>query len=162
MMDQVLRFLPNLSAAALILGVGWFIARIVQRIVANLLVEVGADALSEWVGLGPVLGPQRLSGILGRIVYILILIPVLIAALNGLALEAITRSASNMLTVILAEAMALRQMGLANAIINLTFGLLLGAVAVAVAIAFGLGGRDIAARKLGAWIEAIRPKKSSG
>ncbi len=36
----------------------------------------------------------------------------------------------------------------------------LGVVAVAVAIAFGLGGRDIAARQLGDWIQAIRPKKS--
>ena len=51
-------------------------------------------------------------------------------------------------------------MGLANEIINLTFGLLLGAVAVAVAIAFGLGVRDVAARQLAAWTEAIRPKKS--
>jgi hypothetical protein len=34
--------------------------------------------------------------------------------------------------------MALRQMGLANEIINLAFGLLLGAIAVAVALAFGL------------------------
>ncbi|MFQ5931752.1 MAG: mechanosensitive ion channel [Nitrospiraceae bacterium] len=302
MMNQILRFLPNLFAAGLILGVGWLIARIVQRIVTNLLVAVGADQLSERMGLAPVLGTQRLSGVLGQVVYILILIPVLIAALNGLALEAITRPASNMLNVILeaipaifasgllvalaymvgrvlsglianlltgvgfnalmarvglaretaeekrtpaaivgylvlvaimlfatieafrllgfetvgdlvaqfmvfashillgllifgiglylahvasktvlaseaaqagllamaarvsivilAGAMALRQMGLANEIINLTFGLLLGAVAVAVAIAFGLGGRDIAARQLGDWIQAIRPKKS--
>ena len=42
-------------------------------------------------------------------------------------------------------------MGLANEIIDLAFGLLLGAAAIAVAIAFGIGGRDIAARKLEEW-----------
>ena len=43
-------------------------------------------------------------------------------------------------------------MGFANEIINLAFGITLGAAAVAVAIAFGIGGRDIAARKLDEWI----------
>ena len=39
-------------------------------------------------------------------------------------------------------------MRLAEEIINLGFGLLLGAIAVAVAIAFGIGGRDLAADML--------------
>jgi hypothetical protein len=47
-----------------------------------------------------------------------------------------------------AGAMALRQMGLANEIITLAFGLLLGAIAVAVALSFGLGGKEIAAREI--------------
>ena len=51
--------------------------------------------------------------------------------------------------------MSLQQMGLANEIISLAFGLLLGAVAVAGAIAFGIGGRDIAARKLNEWTKSI-------
>ncbi len=58
--------------------------------------------------------------------------------------------------LVLAGAMALRQMGLANEIINLAFGLLLGAIAVAVALAFGLGGREIAGREMERWIEAVR------
>ena len=44
--------------------------------------------------------------------------------------------------------MALRQMGLANENVDLAFGLTLGAIAVAVALAFGLGGRETAARML--------------
>ena len=47
--------------------------------------------------------------------------------------------------LLLAGSMALNHMGFANEIINTAFGLLLGAAAVAVAIAFGLGGRDAAA-----------------
>ena len=49
--------------------------------------------------------------------------------------------------------MALRQMGLANEIIALAFGLILGAVAVAAAIAFGTGGRDVAKHKLEEWLK---------
>ena len=51
----------------------------------------------------------------------------------------------------LAGAMALRQTGLANDIVNLAFSLTLGAAAVAFALAFGLGGRDTAARTLDEW-----------
>ena len=35
-------------------------------------------------------------------------------------------------------------MGIANSIVDLAFGLTLGAVAVAVALAYGLGGREAA------------------
>jgi hypothetical protein len=52
--------------------------------------------------------------------------------------------------------MALRQMGLANEIINLAFGLLLGAFAVAIALAFGLGGREIAAQEIKKWLEGMK------
>lgn len=302
MINKILGFLPNIFAAGLILVIGWFVARIVQRIVTNLLAAVGTDRLSEQVGLATVLGKQRLSGFLGLVVYVLILIPVLIAALNSLALEAITQPASNMLDTILgalpavfaagllvaiayvvgrvvaglianllsgagfdavltrmglgkepaegertpseivgylvlvvimlfasieafrllgfesvadlvtqftafasqvilgliifaiglylanlaakavqasgaaqagllamaarvsvlalAGAMGLRQMGLANEIINVAFGLLLGAIAVAVALAFGLGGRELAARELEEWLRSVKSKES--
>jgi len=46
--------------------------------------------------------------------------------------------------LVLAGAMGLRQMNLAQEIINLAFGITLGAVAIAAAIAFGIGGRDAA------------------
>jgi len=42
----------------------------------------------------------------------------------------------------------LQEMGIASEIINLAFGLLLGAVAVAMAIAFGIGGKEIASQKI--------------
>ncbi|MFA9486441.1 MULTISPECIES: mechanosensitive ion channel [unclassified Moraxella] len=45
-------------------------------------------------------------------------------------------------------AMGLKAMGIADSIVNLAFGLTLGAVAVAFALAFGLGGREAAARLL--------------
>ena len=53
-------------------------------------------------------------------------------------------------------AMALQQMGVATSIVNLAFGLLLGAIAVAIAIAFGLGGRDVAADNLRDWVNHLK------
>lgn len=48
----------------------------------------------------------------------------------------------------LVVAMGLRAMGIADSIVNLAFGLTLGAVAVAFALAFGLGGRQPAEQLL--------------
>ena len=95
MLDKFLGFLPNLLAAGLIGVIGWFVARIVCQIVTSLLAATGGDRLSERIGIAP------LSKIVGLTVYILIIIPVLIAALNALALDAITEPASNMLNLIL-------------------------------------------------------------
>ena len=302
MMNTLLGFLPNIFAAGLILMVGWFLAKIVQKIVVNLLTAAGTDRVSDQVGLTRMLGTSRLSQVIGLIVFVLILIPLLIASLNALELEAITQPASNMLNMllgalpgifgatlvlilayvvgrvlatlltnvldgigfntvlvrlgliqevpagpqspaavmgtlfltavmlfaameaskllgfalladlisrfmvfgghlllgliviaiglylanfastaiqssgaegasllakaakvailVLVTAMALRQMGLADEIVNLAFGLLFGALAVAVALAFGLGGRDIAAKEIQEWVQSIKSKRS--
>ena len=49
-------------------------------------------------------------------------------------------------------------MGLANEIEMIAFGLILGSAAVATAIAFGLGGRDFAARMLEEWQDDNAPR----
>lgn len=53
--------------------------------------------------------------------------------------------------------MGLSFMGLAPEIVTLAFGLILGAVAVAAALAFGLGGRDAAARIVERWADSAGP-----
>ena len=53
-------------------------------------------------------------------------------------------------------AMGLRAMGIADSIVNLAFGLTLGAVAVAFALAFGLGGRNPAERVLSDLIDKAK------
>lgn len=102
LLNKVFAFLPNLISASVIALVGWFIARIVQRIVQSLLSCTGIDSLGEKWGLAGSLGKQKLSGVLGLIVYFIILIPVIISALGALKLEAITRPASDMLAKIMA------------------------------------------------------------
>ena len=297
LVDQVLGFVPNLSAALLIFVIGWFVARLVQRVISNLGAAAGLDTFADRVGLGATLGDRKLSSLTGLLLYVLILIPVLISSLQALRLDAITVPASSMLSrildaipfvlgamlllalayfvarlvaelvvsllrgagfdnvldhlgishappqggaspsalagtiilvtimlfaaieaasmlgfvnlaalisgfvvfagqvivglivfaiglylarlaarsirasgapqsgilgsaayaaiLVLAGAMALRQMGLAEDIINLAFGLLLGSVAVAAALAFGLGARDIAGQHVEKWIGSL-------
>ena len=71
--------------------------------------------------------------------------------LSNLAYEKLTAKGSEGIANIarfailgLVLAMGLKAMGLADNIVNLSFGLILGGIAVAVALAFGLGGRDAA------------------
>ncbi len=59
--------------------------------------------------------------------------------------------------IALFTAIGLTFMGLADQIVMMAFGLILGSAAVATAIAFGLGGRDAAARILDQWAEDQAP-----
>jgi hypothetical protein len=55
--------------------------------------------------------------------------------------------------IALFTAIGLTFMGLADQIVMLAFGLILGSAAIACALAFGLGGRDAAARVLDRWTD---------
>jgi hypothetical protein len=57
---------------------------------------------------------------------------------------------------VFSSALALRQTGIAQDIVNLAFGIVLGAIAVAAALAFGLGGRDMASKEIERWLKSIR------
>lgn len=101
LVTQIISILPNILGATLIAVVGWFIANVVRRIVTNLLATTGIDNLGRQFGLSGTSGTQSLSTIIGTIVYVLILIPVAIAALNQLQIEAISLPAIAMLQQIL-------------------------------------------------------------
>ena len=78
---------------------------------------------------------------------------------SGNAQAPLLAIAARVAIIVLSGAMALRQMGLANAIINIAFGVLLGAIAVAVALAFGLGARDAAGRVVERWANKLEDRK---
>ncbi len=59
--------------------------------------------------------------------------------------------------IALFTAIGLTFMGLADQIVMMAFGLILGAAAIATALAFGLGGRDAAARILERWSDGAPP-----
>ena len=101
MLNEILNYLPNIFTAAVILLIGWFAAMIIKKIVSNLFAVVGMDKLSDKVGLTNVIGKNKLSDVLGIVVYVLILIPIIISALEALSLELITNPATNMLDLIL-------------------------------------------------------------
>ncbi len=68
--------------------------------------------------------------------------------------------AARVAIIVLTAAMGLRQMGIADDIVNMAFGLLLGAIAIAAALAFGLGARETAAREVEGWIKQVRSEDS--
>jgi hypothetical protein len=94
MVDRILASLPNVLAAGVIGLVGWFVARILRDLVANLLAVAGADRLGERAGLSGTLSVSRLASL---VVYVFVLVPALIAALNALKIEAISEPATQML-----------------------------------------------------------------
>ena len=53
-------------------------------------------------------------------------------------------------------AMGLRAMGIADDIVNIAFTLTFGAVAVAIALSFGLGGREAAGKQMEYWLGKLR------
>jgi len=55
--------------------------------------------------------------------------------------------------VFFSAAIALIQLGIGEEIVASAFGLIFGAAALALALAFGLGGRDVAAEYLKRWLE---------
>ena len=101
--NKVFAFLPNIISAAAIGVIGWFMARIVQRLVQSLLATAGVDRLSEKWGLATSLGKQKLSGVFSLVLYFVILVPVMISALSALQLDAITKPASEMLGKIMSS-----------------------------------------------------------
>ena len=101
LLNQILAAIPKILEAVLIGFVGWLLAQVVQRIVTNLLAAAGADSLGARFGISRSSGGQSLSWIIGTIVYVLILIPTAIAALNALDIQAISLPAIAMLNTIL-------------------------------------------------------------
>jgi len=63
--------------------------------------------------------------------------------------------------IALFTAIGLTFMGLADQIVMLAFGLILGSAAVATALAFGLGGREAASRVANSWADRITGRAAS-
>jgi hypothetical protein len=104
---------------------------------------------------------QILSGLVVFAVglYLANLAAQLVGSSGGPQAQLLART-SRVAIVVFTGAMALEQIGVASSIVNLAFGLLLGSLAVAGAVAFGLGGREVAAEQLREWIRASRGEGS--
>jgi hypothetical protein len=96
MFDDFLAVIPNLIGAGIILLVGWFVARIVRQVLTNVLAAAGADKLSAKLNLGE----QKISNLVGTVVHALIMIQVVIAALDTLAIESVSGPATKMLSTV--------------------------------------------------------------
>jgi hypothetical protein len=229
MLQQVLNTIPQILTAAGILAVAYFVSQFIGELVTNLLSGLGFDNIFQMLGLHtlhnsttatpvnplapptatrsaitPVIKKQTPSEVAGLVAQIGVMLVAAVAATGVLGIPALTQLVNGLLAIagqvlsgvvvfaiglylanlaqkvvassgthqsqVLGQiarlaiitfvgAMALQQMGIAASIVNLAFGLLLGAIAVAMAISFGLGGRDVASEQLRDWMSGFRDKR---
>lgn len=98
MIANTLSIVPNAVAALVIGGVGWIMATVLRNIVTNLSRTAGVDKLGDHAGIAPTV---KISNVLGLLVFVVVFIPSLIAALDALKIEAISRPATDMLAILL-------------------------------------------------------------
>ena len=102
MFNGIFQYIPNILGAIIIFFVGWFIAKLLRRIVTGLLASAGADNLGERIGIKPGAGRKSLSEVVGLIVFTLVALVTLIIALDTLNIESVSGPATQMLDQILA------------------------------------------------------------
>ena len=202
MLAQILNAVPHIVAASLILIVTWYVARFASALVSRLLNGMGLDSLPEKIGLGRAFGGQfKPSTLVGVVILFFAMLFATVEAANQLnftqvrdvvstfisfggdvllggmillvgfwlanvAHIAITRTGADnakglarlaqVAIIGLVIAMGLRAMGIADDIVNLAFGFTFGAIAVAVALSFGLGGREAAGKQMDYWLGKLR------
>lgn len=93
----ILAFIPRLLAAALIFAIGWFVAKIIKNIIVNLLQAAGSEKLVARLKLTKVFEGSSLAIFVGNLAFIVLMIPITIAALEKLKLTGITDPAIVML-----------------------------------------------------------------
>jgi small-conductance mechanosensitive channel len=94
---QIFAYIPNILAAVVVFLIGWFIARVIRRVVTNLLKAIGTDKLGQRAGLSE---ERSLSDLVGMILYVFILLVTIITALDQLDIDAISAPTTKMLTTI--------------------------------------------------------------
>ena len=203
MLAGIVHFLPDLLAAILILVVGWFVAKLLEKGTDALLERVRFDRA---VARGGVEGALQRTGtqldpssVVAKLVFWIVLLVAILMAANALGLTAVAAMFEQLVTYIpnvivavliltlgmvigefvrdlvaasvgsveggmllariakvavitLAVFMALDQLQVAQDIVATAFTLLLGAIALAAGLAFGLGNRDLAGEYTRRWV----------
>lgn len=101
LLNNVWGYVPNIVAAAIVLIVGCFIAKLVRQLLAHLFEKLNVNKLQEKAGI-EVANTDKLSSTLAYIVYVLILIPMIVMALDVLKISVISDPAVHMLNLIFA------------------------------------------------------------
>lgn len=203
MLALILAAIPRIIGAALLLGIGYLVARFVAQLARDVLPGLGVDRAFAETDLLPagtsvssivakvvqiavilffaiaatrLLGFPELTAILdevlqlgGRVVFggVVIaagfLIAGLLARLIGGAGESnLAASIVKWAAIVLFVFMGLEFMGVGEEIVQIAFGALVIGGAVAAALAFGLGGRDWAGRKLQQIDDHLEKQSSTG
>jgi hypothetical protein len=204
MLSAFMAAIPDIFAAAVILGVAIFLARFVAGLLTTILDGLGVNELPAKMGLTQLARDGfSISALMGQLVSIFIILFASVEAANQLGFGQVAGLVTSLIafgsqvllgSVILVVgfwlanlahagvlrvsgasaaalagilriailglvlAMGLRAMGIADDIVNMAFALILGAVAVAFAVSFGLGGREAAGKQMEYWLSELRKK----
>ena len=101
LLNTIWGYVPSVLAAIIVIFVGNLIATTVRTLLVPVFARLKVDELQAKAGI-EVKDSAKLSYTLAYTVYVLIMIPVFIVALNVLKIDAITVPAVNMLTVVIA------------------------------------------------------------
>lgn len=99
LLNAVWGFVPNILAAVIVILVGAAIARLIRQLLVPVFQKLKVDRLQEKAGIS-VPDSAKLSNTLAYVVYVLILIPVIITALQVLNIRAISDPAVGMLNIV--------------------------------------------------------------
>ena len=99
-LNTIWGYVPNLVAAAIVLMVGNLIARLVRQLLVPVFDKLNVNKIQEKAGI-EVKNADKLSNTLAYIVYVLILIPTVIMALNVLNITVISVPAVSMLNSVI-------------------------------------------------------------
>lgn len=99
LLNTIWGYVPNILAAVIILWVGFYVAKLVKEILVPVLNKIEVNKLQKIAGI-EVTEQGKLSNTIAYIVYVLILIPVIIAALQVLNIKAISEPAVETLAII--------------------------------------------------------------
>jgi hypothetical protein len=140
------RIVANIALIAVILAASIEAAR-----------QLGGDDVAAFLAQITALGGKVIFGTL--IIVVGIFLARIVANLvgSGTGEGGFAQTIVRYAIIALFTAIGLTFMGLADQIVMLAFGLILGSAAIATAIAFGLGGRDAAARIAERWAERMEP-----
>ncbi|MEO0441945.1 MAG: mechanosensitive ion channel [Pseudomonadota bacterium] len=101
LLDTVMGFIPNIVGAGIIFFIGSIVAKIVKDLVVTFMQTINLDKWANRAGAEQVTGNSAISNTIGTIVYVLIIVPVSIAALQALQISAISGPAVTLLETIL-------------------------------------------------------------
>jgi hypothetical protein len=159
--DDAIRSTGVLPAAAVPSRIVANIAMIVVILAASIEAarQLGGDEIAIFLAQVTALGGKVIFGTL--IIVVGIFLARIVANLvgSGTGEGGFAQTIVRYAIIALFTAIGLTFMGLADQIVEMAFGLILGAAAVATALAFGLGGRDAAARILQRWSDVGPPAR---
>jgi Conserved TM helix len=100
LLNQVAGFVPNILGAALIFFIGFVVATLARRVTEAAMQAANADHWLDRAGVTRATGSTGLSTAAGTLVFILLLIPITIAALEQLGIQSITLPAVAVLSMV--------------------------------------------------------------